>query len=161
MCSKYNVSHSVDIDQYPCQLQWFHYTHELQTVTERLMANNALYKHCIRLCFLYQFFENVGKLKLLFTAKIFFSCKWYPLTCADRVLAFIQSPFTDGFSIAIEMRWEYCFTLTSILIQWCYKILHKVRQLCCRVMRQNMLRSEGMQGNYSESKLPSNLNCGP
>ena len=34
------------------------------------------------------------------------------------------------------------------------------RQLCCRGMCKNLLRSDGQQRNYSKAKFPSNLNCG-
>ena len=34
------------------------------------------------------------------------------------------------------------------------------RQLCCRGMCKNLLRSDGQQWNYSKAKFPSSLNCG-
>ena len=34
------------------------------------------------------------------------------------------------------------------------------RQLCCRGMCKNLLRSDGQQRNYDKAKFPSNLNCG-
>ena len=34
------------------------------------------------------------------------------------------------------------------------------RQLCCRGMCKNLLRSDGQQRNYGKAKFPSNLNCG-
>ena len=34
------------------------------------------------------------------------------------------------------------------------------RQLCCRGMCKNLLRSDSQQWNYSKTKFPSNLNCG-
>ena len=34
------------------------------------------------------------------------------------------------------------------------------RQLCCRDMCKNLLRSDGQQQNYSKAKFLSNLNCG-
>ena len=34
------------------------------------------------------------------------------------------------------------------------------RQLCCRGMCKNLLRSDGQQQKYSKAKFPSNLNCG-
>ena len=41
-----------------------------------------------------------------------------------------------------------------------YKILYMTRQMCCRGMCKNLLRSDGQQQNYSKAKFPSNLNCG-
>ena len=41
-----------------------------------------------------------------------------------------------------------------------YKILYMARQLCCRGMCKNLLRSDGQQRNYSKAKFPSNMNCG-
>ena len=41
-----------------------------------------------------------------------------------------------------------------------YKILHMARQLCCRGMYKNLLRSDGQQRNYSKAKFASDLNCG-
>ena len=37
--------------------------------------------------------------------------------------------FTFGFSIAIQIRLKFCFTLASILTQWSQKELHMARQL--------------------------------
>ena len=34
------------------------------------------------------------------------------------------------------------------------------RQLCCRGMCKNLLRSDGKQQSYGKAKFPSNLNCG-
>ena len=34
------------------------------------------------------------------------------------------------------------------------------RQLCCRGMCKNLLRSDGQQRSYGKAKFPSNLNCG-
>ena len=34
------------------------------------------------------------------------------------------------------------------------------RQLCCRGMCKNLLRSDGQQQSYGKAKFPSNLNCG-
>ena len=61
--------------------------------------------------------------------------------------------FTNGFSIAIQIRWKFRFTLTSILIQW-------LPQLCCRGMCKKLLWSDRQQWNYGNAKFPSNLNCG-
>ena len=41
-----------------------------------------------------------------------------------------------------------------------YKILYMARQLCCRGMCKNLLRSDSQQRNYSKAKFPSNWNCG-
>ena len=41
-----------------------------------------------------------------------------------------------------------------------YKILYMARQLCCRGMCKNLLRSDGQQRSYGKAKFPSNLNCG-
>ena len=34
------------------------------------------------------------------------------------------------------------------------------RQLCCRGMCKNLLRSDGQQRSYRKAKFPSNVNCG-
>ena len=41
-----------------------------------------------------------------------------------------------------------------------YKILCMARQLCCRGMCKNLLRSDGQQRSYGKAKFPSYLNCG-
>ena len=41
-----------------------------------------------------------------------------------------------------------------------YKILYMARQLCCRGMCKNLLRSDGQQRSYGKAKFPSYLNCG-
>ena len=41
-----------------------------------------------------------------------------------------------------------------------YKILYMARQLCCRGMCKNLLRSDGQQRSYGKAKFPSCLNCG-
>ena len=38
-------------------------------------------------------------------------------------------------------------------------MLYMVRQLCCRGMCKNFLRSYGQQWNYDKAKFPSHLNC--
>ena len=45
--------------------------------------------------------------------------------------------FTNGFSIAIQIRWKFRFALTAIL----NAVI--ARQLCCRGMCKNLLRSNG------------------
>ena len=57
---------------------------------------------------------------------------------------------TNGFSIAIQIRWKFRFTLSSILIQW------SLRDGMCK----NLLPSDGQQLNNRKAKFPSNLNCG-
>ena len=39
-----------------------------------------------------------------------------------------------------------------------YKVLYMTRQLCCRGMCKNLLRSDGQQWNYLKAKFASNLN---
>ena len=41
-----------------------------------------------------------------------------------------------------------------------YKMLYMARQLCCRGMCKNLLRSGGQPRNYGNTKFPPNLNCG-
>ena len=41
-----------------------------------------------------------------------------------------------------------------------YKILYMARQLSCRGMCKNLLRSDRQQRNYGKAKFPSNLYCG-
>ena len=65
--------------------------------------------------------------------------------------------FTNVFSIAFQIRWKLCFTLTSILKQWSLQILYMARQLCCRGMCKNLLRSDGQQRRHGKAKFPSNL----
>ena len=79
-------------------------------------------------------------------------CNWSTICSGAR--------FTNGFSIAIRIRWKFRFTLTSILIQWSLQNLYMARQLCCRGMCKNLLRSDGQQQSYGKAKFPSNLNCG-
>ena len=44
---------------------------------------------------------------------------WMPLSLTNGKQTFGSgSRFTNGFSIAIQIRWKFRFTLTSILIQW-------------------------------------------
>ena len=68
--------------------------------------------------------------------------------------------FINGFSIAIQIRWKFRVTLTSILIQWSLQNFYMARQLYCRGMYTNVLRSDGQQRSYGKAKFPSNLNCG-
>ena len=69
--------------------------------------------------------------------------------------------FTDRFSIAIQTRWKFRFTLTSILIQWLLQnSVHDTTAVCCRGMCKNLLWSDGQQRNYGKAKFPSNLTCG-
>ena len=68
--------------------------------------------------------------------------------------------FTNGFSVAFQIRWKFRFTLISNLIEWSLKKLYIVRQLCCRGMCRNLSRSDGQQRNNSKAKFPSNLNYG-
>ena len=51
--------------------------------------------------------------------------------------------FTNGFSVAIKIRWKFRFTLISILIQWLLQILYMARELCCQGMCKNFLRFDG------------------
>ena len=37
--------------------------------------------------------------------------------------------------------------------------MYMARQLCCRGMCKNLLRSDGQQRNYNKAKFSSNLNC--
>ena len=41
-----------------------------------------------------------------------------------------------------------------------YKILYMARQLCCRGLCKNLLRSDGQHRSYGKTKFPSYLNCG-
>ena len=67
-------------------------------------------------------------------------------------LTFFPSHFQfDGNFVSLSSRF------------WCsdrYKILYMARQLCCRGMCKNLLRSDSQQRNYSKAKFPSNWNCG-
>ena len=54
---------------------------------------------------------------------------------------------SSSFSNAIQIRWKFRFTLTSILIQWLLQNLYKAQQLPCRGMCKNLLRSDGRQRN--------------
>ena len=67
--------------------------------------------------------------------------------------------FTNGFSIAIQIRLKFSLTLISILIQWSLQnFVHDTAVLSWHVKK--LLRSDGQQRNYSKAKFPSNLNCG-
>ena len=68
--------------------------------------------------------------------------------------------FTNGFSIAFQIRLKFRFTFTSILIPWSLQNFVHARQLCCCGMCKNLLRSDGQQQNYSKAKFPSNFDCG-
>ena len=48
--------------------------------------------------------------------------------------------FNNGFSIAIQIRWKFRFTLTSILIQWSLQNFVRGTTVC-----KNLLRSDGQQ----------------
>ena len=77
-----------------------------------------------------------------------------------RVACHSQHRFINGSSIGIQIRWKFCLTLTSILLDSSQQILYMTRQLCCRVMCKRMLWVDGQQRNYSKAKFPLNLNCG-
>ena len=68
--------------------------------------------------------------------------------------------FTNGFSIAIQIRWKFRFTLTSTPLPWSLQTLYMARQLCCRGMSKNLLRSDGQQRSHGKAKFPLHLNCG-
>ena len=68
--------------------------------------------------------------------------------------------FTNGFSIAIQIRGKFHFILISILIQLSLQIFVHGRTAVLSWHVQNLLRSDGQQQNYSKGKFPSNLNCG-
>ena len=70
-----------------------------------------------------------------------------------------RAPFTNGFSIAIQIRWKFRFTITSILIQWSLQRFTWCDS-CAVVACAKMMRADGQQRNYSEAKFPSHLNCG-
>ena len=57
----------------------------------------------------------------------------------------------DGNFVSLSPRFEYSDH---------YKILYMARQLCCRGMCKNLLRSDVLQQSYGKAKFPSNLNCG-
>ena len=66
---------------------------------------------------------------------------------------YVSGPrFTNVFSIAIQIRCKFRFTLTSILIQW--SLLN-----CCTRHDKSFLQSDGQQRNSSKAKSQSNLNC--
>ena len=71
-----------------------------------------------------------------------------------------RSRFTNGFSITIYIRWKFCFTLTSILIQWSPQNFVDGTTSVLSWHVQNLLRSDDQQQIYSKAKFPSNLNCG-
>ena len=70
--------------------------------------------------------------------------------------------FTNGFSIAIQIRWKFRFTPTSIVIPWSLQIfVHGTTVvLSWHVMCKNLLRFDGQQRSYDKAKFPSYLNCG-
>ena len=68
--------------------------------------------------------------------------------------------FTNGFSIAIQIRWEFRFALTSILMQWSLQIFVHGTTAVLSWHVQNLLQSNGQQQSYGKAKFPSNLNCG-
>ena len=61
-----------------------------------------------------------------------------------------------------QFKFDGNFVLLSSKFQYSdrYKILYMARQLCCRGMCKNLLRSDGQQRNYSKAKFSSNVNCG-
>ena len=64
--------------------------------------------------------------------------------------------YAKDFSIVIQIRWKFRFTLISILIQW--SLQNFVHDNFLYV--ENVLRSDEQQRNYSKAKFPSNLKCG-
>ena len=89
----------------------------------------------------------------------------FPLSrCPSLQVLQSQRPgarFTNGFSISIQIRRKFRFTLTSVSTQWSlHKILYMARHLCCRGMCKIFLPSDGQQRSYGKAKFPSNLNCG-
>ena len=74
------------------------------------------------------------------------NAKWFPFD--DVNMCSNDGPgahFTNSFSIAIQIQWKFLFTLTSILKIDRYNIVYIARQLCCRGMRKDLLRSDEQQ----------------
>ena len=66
--------------------------------------------------------------------------------------------FTNGFSIAIRIRWKFRFILTSILATWSLQnFVHGTTALLSWHV-QNWSWYDGQQWHYSKVKFPSNLN---
>ena len=66
---------------------------------------------------------------------------------------------TNGFSIAIQIRWKFRFTLISIQIQWLLQNFVHGTTAVLSLHVQKLLRPDGQQRNSSKAKFGSNLNC--
>ena len=68
--------------------------------------------------------------------------------------------FTNEFSIAIQIRWKFRFSLTSALILWSLQNFVHGTTAVLSWHVQNLLRSDGQQRSDDKAKFPSYLNCG-
>ena len=70
--------------------------------------------------------------------------------------------FTNGFSIAIQIRWKFRFTFISILIHWSLQIFFTWHDSCavvaCAKICCDLIASSGITAR--KTTFPSNLNCG-
>ena len=99
---------------------------------------------------------RVNTVHRVIVVQLWFVYLWRPLVGIHNLgpvsLTAFPSQFKfDGNFVSLSSRFWYIDR---------YKILYMARQLCCRGMCKNLLRSDDQQRNYSKANFPSNLNCG-
>ena len=83
----------------------------------------------------------------------------FPEPCLSQVIWGLGPCCTNVFPSQFKFDGNFVSLSPRLSFSDCYKILYMVRQLCCRGMCKNLLRSDGQQQNYSKGKFPSNLKC--